>query len=86
MLQNSVDRGVHDKIFSALRDFEYTLFKIDLIKQADGILARVTARGHSRNQTVPVEFEEIVLDFPGFDENLRELMIIKTAIGSALSR
>ncbi|VGO22223.1 intermembrane phospholipid transport protein YdbH family protein [Pontiella sulfatireligans] len=81
MLPESIDEGVHDKILSALRNFEYSMFKIDFVRQADGILARVTTRGHSRNQRVPVEFEELILEFPGFDENLRKLMIIKTAIG-----
>lgn len=80
LLPDSVDEGVHDRILSALRDFEYDLFKVDLIRQKEGILARITARGQSRNQGVPVAFEEIVLDLPGFDKNLKQAMIIKTAL------
>jgi hypothetical protein len=33
-----------------------------------------------------VEFEEIVLDFPGFDENLRKIIVIRTAVGQGLKR
>jgi hypothetical protein len=86
ILEGTVEVGVHDRIFNALRDFEYELFKIDFVRQTDGIMARVTARGQSRNQTVPVEFEEIVLDFPGFGENLRQLMIIKTSFDQGFGR
>jgi hypothetical protein len=85
-LQGTVNQDVHDKIFSALRDFEYTLFKIDLIRRPDGLLARVTAQGRSRNQKVPVEFEEIVLDLPGFEKNMREIMMIKTAFGQGIKQ
>lgn len=80
MFQNSTQPQARNSMISALRDFEYSLFKLDFIRKNQGILARVTAKGHSRNQAVPVEFEELVLDFPGFDQTLRNLMIIKTEI------
>jgi len=86
MLQESVEVSIQDKIFRGLRDFEYSMFKIDFVRQKDGILARVTTRGRSRDPRIPVEFEEIVLDFPGFDENLRKIMVIKTAIGQSLKQ
>ncbi|HUV67247.1 MAG TPA: YdbH domain-containing protein [Sedimentisphaerales bacterium] len=86
MLQESVEVSIQDKIFRGLRDFEYSMFKIDFLRQKDGILARVTTRGRSRDPRVPVEFEEIVLDFPGFDENLRKIMVIRTAVGQGLKR
>lgn len=86
MLQESVEVSIQDKIFRGLRDFEYSMFKIDFVRREDGILARVTTRGRSRDPRIPVEFEEIVLDFPGFDENLRKIMVIKTAIGQGLKQ
>jgi len=81
VLQTSVKTDVKDNILHGLLDFEYSMFNVDFSRQESGILARITTRGHSRNLKVPVEFEEIILDIPGFDEILRKVLIIKKAIG-----
>ena len=64
-----------------LLDFRYSLFRIDFRETPDGLLARVTLRGRSRDPKVPVQFEEIMLDFPGFDENLRRLLVLQERVG-----
>ncbi|WP_322608040.1 intermembrane phospholipid transport protein YdbH family protein [Pontiella agarivorans] len=84
LLQQTVEVDVRDRIFKGFRNFEYSMFKIDFVRRSDGLLGRVTTRGHSRNQKIPVEFEEIVLDFPGLDDNLRKTMLIKTALGQGI--
>ncbi|WP_372806475.1 YdbH domain-containing protein [Pontiella sp.] len=84
LFQQSVELDVRDRIFKGFRNFEYSMFKIDFVQQSDGLLGRVTTRGHSRNQKIPVEFEEIVLDFPGLGENLRKTMVIKTALSQGI--
>jgi len=70
-----------DTLANGLIDFRYSLFRIDFRETPDGLLARVTLRGRSRNPQVPVQFEEIMLDFPGFDENLRKLLALRERAG-----
>jgi hypothetical protein len=78
-LQQSVTASVKKDLMRGLLDFEYSRFNVDFTRQEKGILARITASGRSRNQQVPVEFEEIILDVPRFDEILRKVLIIKKA-------
>ena len=63
-----------------LLDFEYSRFKIDFVAEQDGLTARIVTQGHSRNRKIPVEFEQITLNIPGFDESLRQMIAIKSAI------
>ena len=68
-----------------LLNFQYSRFKIDLIETPDGLLARLTTRGRSRDPKAPIQFEGITLDFPGFDENLRKLLVLKGQIGRKMN-
>ena len=70
-----------DTLANGLLDFRYSLFRIDFRETPDGLLARVTLRGRSRDPQIQVQFEEIMLDFPGFDENLRKLLVLQEREG-----
>lgn len=80
MFQGTVDISTKNKIFEGLRNFEYSMFNIDFIRKNDGILARIITRGKSRNYAVPVDFEQIIFDFPGIDDTLQKIMVIQNAI------
>ena len=75
-----------ESLLKGLLDFEYSRFKIDFVEAQGGLTARITTQGHSRNKKIPVEFEEIVLDIPRFDENLRKLIAVKSALDVNINR
>jgi hypothetical protein len=75
-----------ESLLKGLLDFAYSRFKIDFVEAQGGLTARITTQGHSRNKKIPVEFEEIVLDIPRFDENLRKLIAIKSALDVNINR
>ena len=70
----------------ALLDFEYDRFKIDFVAEQGGLTARIVTKGRSRNKQAPVEFERITLNIPRFDENLRQMLAIKSAIDTNLKQ
>ena len=75
-----------ESLSKGLLDFEYSRFKIDFIDMQGSLTARITTQGKSRNEKIPIEFEEIVFDIPRFEENLRKLIIIKSEIGLNLKK
>ena len=77
------DTGLLSK---GLLDFEYSRFKIDFVAEQGGLTARIVTQGHSRNKKIPVEFEQITVNIPRFDENLRQMLAIKSAIDVNLER
>lgn len=74
------------QVLPGLLDFEYRKFHLDFLEDDGGIMARITTQGRSRNRKTPVDFEQVVLDIPGFDEVLRNIMIVKRATGQSLQR
>ena len=69
-----------------LLDFEYSRFKIDFVAEQNGLTARIVTQGRSRNRKIPVEFEQITMNIPGFDEILRQMIAIKSAINLKMKR
>jgi hypothetical protein len=70
-----------ESLMKGLLDFEYSRLKLDFVDVQGSLTARITTQGKSRNEKIPVEFEEIVFEIPRFEENLRKLIAIKSEIG-----
>ena len=73
-------------LLQALLDFEFDRFKIDFLTEQTGLTARIVTKGRSRNKLAPHEFERITINIPHFDENLRQMLAIKSAIDVNLNR
>ena len=74
------------QVVAGLLAFKYDMFKIDLLRQKDDLVLRVTARGSSVAGKPRVDYEKVVIDFPHFEKNLRKAIIIKTGLGLATER
>lgn len=75
-----------ESLSKGLLDFEYSRLKLDFIDMQGSLAARITTQGKSRNEKIPIEFEEIVFDIPRFEENLRKFIAIKSEIDLNLNK
>jgi len=72
-------RELKERVVSALLNFEYTLFKTDLINEEGRLRARIHCEGKGRKQPQPYIFDVNINDI---DEILDGYIIIQRAVGS----
>jgi len=74
------------KIVDALRDFEYTVFKVDFAPKDDPSLARVHLAGKGRQGVAAVPIGGLTLNLRGVDEALNAGIIVKRARDRVLDK
>ena len=57
-------------LLTSLLDFEYDTLQIELTREAEGLIARVSTSGRTRASQVPIEFEQVVVEIPGAHTDL----------------
>ena len=68
---------LRNKIVDALRDFEYTVFKVDFAPEREPSLARVHLEGKGRQGVAAVPIAGLDINFKGVDEALNAAIIVK---------
>ncbi len=85
-LEGASRTATNESLLKGLLDFAYSKFKLDFVEAQGGLTLRITTQGRSRNEKNPVEFEEIVVNIPRFEENLRKVLAIKSALDLNINR
>ncbi|MBI1369262.1 MAG: hypothetical protein GC162_11500 [Planctomycetes bacterium] len=67
-------KTVRDRAVDALSDFEYSMFRFDLIKEDEGMMLRAETRGKGRKGKDPQEISSLVINIHHFDTLLNQAL------------
>jgi hypothetical protein len=68
---------IKQKAYEALSDFEYSMFRFDLVPEGDTVMLRVETRGKGRKGENPLEIGSLVVNVRGLEPAVNELLLVK---------
>lgn len=72
--------AVRGKIVEALTDFEYSMFRFNLIKEGDDMMLRIETRGQGRTGENPQQIGSLVINVHNFDELVNQALVTQTRL------
>lgn len=71
---------VKRNIVDALRDFEYSMLRVDLVKEREGVTASIATSGKGRRGNPPQEIGSLNVNIRGFDQLLNDLIMMQASM------
>ena len=67
-----------DRILLGLTHFEFDTLKIDLLPEPSALQVRLTTTGRSADRINAVEYKQVIIEIPRFDQNLQKILWIRS--------